>query len=137
MSCPIDVWTVTVASLGGRSTSPRAGRSEAYARRSIESAGRPLVRILDRPTPHPLIVSWCEAGSGRYGYQIWRAIIARKAGTCVPSRWHIKVGDAVYKPRVAGQHFGWGKTIGRIRQTVYRGIKRVDQHSELTRLRAI
>lgn len=26
------------------------------------------------------------------------------------------------------EHFGWGKTIGRIRQTVYRGIKRVDQH---------
>ena len=30
------------------------------------------------------------------------------------------------------EHFGWGKTIGRIRQTVYRGIKRVDQHFKLT-----
>jgi DDE family transposase len=30
------------------------------------------------------------------------------------------------------EHFGWGKTVGRIRQTVYRGIRRVDQHFELT-----
>jgi transposase len=30
------------------------------------------------------------------------------------------------------EHFGWGKTIGRIRQTLYRGIKRVDQHFKLT-----
>jgi len=30
------------------------------------------------------------------------------------------------------EHFGWGNTIGRIRQTVFRGIKRVDQHFKLT-----
>jgi len=30
------------------------------------------------------------------------------------------------------EHFGWGKTVGRIRQTVYRGIRRVDQHFKLT-----
>ncbi len=30
------------------------------------------------------------------------------------------------------EHFGWGKTVGRIRQTVYRGIQRVDQHFKLT-----
>lgn len=30
------------------------------------------------------------------------------------------------------EHFGWGKTVGRIRQTVYRGLKRVDQHFKLT-----
>jgi transposase len=30
------------------------------------------------------------------------------------------------------EHFGWGKTVGHIRQTVYRGIKRVDQHFKLT-----
>lgn len=30
------------------------------------------------------------------------------------------------------EHFGWGKTIGRIRQTVYRGIRRVDQQFKLT-----
>ena len=30
------------------------------------------------------------------------------------------------------EHFGWGKTVGRIRQTMYRGIRRVDQHFKLT-----
>jgi Transposase DDE domain len=30
------------------------------------------------------------------------------------------------------EHFGWGKTVGRIRQTVYRGIRRVDQQFKLT-----
>jgi len=32
------------------------------------------------------------------------------------------------------EHFGWGKTVGRVRQTVYRGIHRVDQHFKLTML---
>jgi len=30
------------------------------------------------------------------------------------------------------EHFGWGKTIGHIRQTVYRGRQRVDHHFKLT-----
>ena len=30
------------------------------------------------------------------------------------------------------EHFGWGKTIGRIRQTVFRGLQRVDQQFKLT-----
>ena len=30
------------------------------------------------------------------------------------------------------EHFGWGKTIGGIRQTMYRGLKRVDLHFKLT-----
>lgn len=30
------------------------------------------------------------------------------------------------------EHFGWGKTIGRIRQTVFRGVQRVDQQFKLT-----
>ena len=30
------------------------------------------------------------------------------------------------------EHFGWGKTVGGIRQTVNRGIRRVDQHFTMT-----
>jgi transposase len=30
------------------------------------------------------------------------------------------------------EHFGWGKTIGRIRQTVFRGLRRVDLQFKLT-----
>ena len=41
------------------------------------------------------------------------------------------VASQVVRKRIE-EHFGWGKTIGRLRQTVYRGIKRVDQHFKLT-----
>lgn len=27
------------------------------------------------------------------------------------------------------EHFGWGKTVGRIRQTVYQGLQRVERDS--------
>lgn len=37
----------------------------------------------------------------------------------------------VFRKRIE-EHFGWGKTIGHIRQTVYRGLGRVDQHFKLT-----
>lgn len=30
------------------------------------------------------------------------------------------------------EHFGWAKTVGRIRQTMYRGLRRVDQQFKLT-----
>jgi len=30
------------------------------------------------------------------------------------------------------EHFGWAKTVGRIRQTVHRRLRRVDQHFKLT-----
>ena len=30
------------------------------------------------------------------------------------------------------EHFDWGKTVGRIRQTVYRGLRRVDHQFKLT-----
>lgn len=30
------------------------------------------------------------------------------------------------------EHFGWAKTVGRLRQTLYRGLRRVDQHFKLT-----
>ena len=30
------------------------------------------------------------------------------------------------------EHFGWGKTVGRLRQTVFRGLARVDQQFKLT-----
>jgi len=32
------------------------------------------------------------------------------------------------------EHFGWAKTVGRLRQTMFRGVRRVDQHFKLTML---
>ena len=37
----------------------------------------------------------------------------------------------VFRKRIE-EHFGWGKTVGQIRQTVYRGLKKVDQQFKLT-----
>ena len=53
---------------------------------------------------------------------------ARSTGERRATRLH---GQPDLRKRIE-EHFGWGKTIGRIRQTVYRGLERVDQHFKLT-----
>ena len=59
---------------------------------------------------------------------------ARRGGSAIDARTTRHVGYALsqtIRKRIE-EHFGWGKTVGRIRQTVYRGLKRVDQHFKLT-----
>ncbi len=41
-----------------------------------------------------------------------------------------RISQVIRKP--IEENFGWGKTVDRIRQTVYSGIRRVDQHFKLT-----
>ena len=58
----------------------------------------------------------------------------RWGGSAVDGRTTRHAGYAasqVVRKRIE-EHFGWGKTIGGIRQTAYRGLKRVDQHFKLT-----
>ena len=58
----------------------------------------------------------------------------RWGGSAVDGRTTRHAGYAasqIVRKRIE-EHFGWGKTVGRIRQTVYRGIRRVDQHFKLT-----
>ncbi|TAN31351.1 IS5 family transposase, partial [bacterium] len=58
----------------------------------------------------------------------------RIGGSAIDGRTSRHAGYAVsqtIRKRIE-EHFGWGKTIGRIRQTLYRGIRRVDQHFKLT-----
>ena len=58
----------------------------------------------------------------------------RRGGSAIDRRTTRHAGYAasqVVRKRIE-EHFGWGKTIGRIRQTVYRGLKRVDQQFKLT-----
>jgi transposase len=58
----------------------------------------------------------------------------RRGGSAIDGRTTRHLGYAVsqvVRKRIE-EHFGWGKTIGRIRQTVYRGLRRVDQHFKLT-----
>jgi transposase len=58
----------------------------------------------------------------------------RRGGSAIDARTTRHPGYAisqVVRKRIE-EHFGWGKTIGHIRQTVYRGLRRVDQHFKLT-----
>jgi transposase len=58
----------------------------------------------------------------------------RRGGSAIDGRTTRHAGystSQVVRKRIE-EHFGWGKTIGRIRQTVYRGLERVDQHFKLT-----
>ena len=58
----------------------------------------------------------------------------RRGGSAIDGRttrhWGYRLSQLVRK-RVE-EHFGWAKTIGRIRQTVFRGLGRVDQQFKLT-----
>ena len=58
----------------------------------------------------------------------------RRGGSAIDGRTARHAGYAIsqtIRKRIE-EHFGWGKTVGNIRQTLYRGIKRVDQHFKLT-----
>jgi len=60
--------------------------------------------------------------------------VTHQGGSAIDGRTTRHAGyrvSQVVRKRIE-EHFGWGKTVGRIRQTVYRGIKRVDQHFKLT-----
>lgn len=58
----------------------------------------------------------------------------RRGGSAIDGRTMRHAGYAIsqtIRKRIE-EHFGWGKSVGRIRQTVYRGMQRVDQHFKLT-----
>jgi len=59
---------------------------------------------------------------------------ARAGGSAIDGRTSRHEGYRVSQVirKSIEEHFGWGKTVGRLRQTVYRGLKRVDQHFKLT-----
>jgi hypothetical protein len=60
----------------------------------------------------------------------------RTGGSAIDGRTTRWPGYAVsqQKRKRIEQVFGWGKTVGRIRQTVYRGLERVDQLFVLTQV---
>jgi Domain of unknown function (DUF3331) len=67
----------------------------------VESALPPptrFVKVLDRPSERTVTISWRESTLCHYNDQIWRAGIAKHAGTCAVSGMHIERGDSVYRP---------------------------------------
>lgn len=59
---------------------------------------------------------------------------ARAGGSAIDARTTRWPGYAISqrKRKCIEQVFGWGKTVGRIRQAMFRGLKRVDQLFVLT-----
>jgi transposase len=58
----------------------------------------------------------------------------RRGGSAIAGRTTRHSGyrlSQIVRKRIE-EHFGWGKTIGRIRQTTFRGLQRVDQQFKLT-----
>ncbi len=58
----------------------------------------------------------------------------RRGGSAIDGRTtrHPSYGISQIIRKRIEEHFGWGKTIGRIRQTVFRGLWRVDLQFKLT-----
>lgn len=58
----------------------------------------------------------------------------RRGGSAIDARTTRHPGyrlSQIVRKRIE-EHFGWGKTIGRLRQTTFRGLQRVDQQFKLT-----
>ena len=76
-----------------------------------------------------------QAGIARPG--VIRDLDQTSQGACtIDGRTSRHTGNTisqVIRKRIE-EHFGWCKTVGRIWQSAYRGIKRVDQHFKLTML---
>ena len=59
---------------------------------------------------------------------------SRRGGSAIDGRTTRHIGyrlSQTIRKRIE-EHFGWSKTVGHIRQTVFRGLERVDQHFKLT-----
>ena len=58
----------------------------------------------------------------------------RRGGSAIDARTTRHSGyrlSQIIRKRIE-EPFGWGKTVGRLRQTVFRGLQRVDQQFKLT-----
>lgn len=62
------------------------------------AAGKPIIRILDRPSSVTAIVYWSDAATCHYGYQGWRLASAEKDGQCALSGQPVRRGNLVYRP---------------------------------------
>jgi hypothetical protein len=81
-------------------------RRPAAGRRPVGASTSATVRIVDRPTLRTLIVSWRDAMTGCYGYQLWNARKARHDGVCALTGRRIARGDAVFAPKPGQAHPG-------------------------------
>jgi transposase len=99
-------------------TLPGSGRKTVGADKAYDTAGFVEVCRQANLTPHVAM------NSERPGGSAIDERTARHSGYRVSQQIRKRIEE----------HFGWAKTVGRLRQTMFRGIRRVDQHFKLTML---
>ncbi|MGU7770766.1 DUF3331 domain-containing protein [Burkholderia sp. MR1-5-21] len=101
-------WLRTVAAIGSVGMPPvttSAARRRGMTRDKLPAwnpSSRPTIGVLERPAPDSVMISWCDACTGRYGYQKWRLFVTRRRGACALSGRPIEIGDSVYSPQLLG-----------------------------------
>ncbi|AXK62940.1 MULTISPECIES: DUF3331 domain-containing protein [Burkholderia] len=101
-------WLMTVAAIGSFDMPPVSWggpRRRSITRDRLPSwdpASKPTISVLERPTADTVMISWCDACTGHYGYQKWRLFTTRKRGVCALSGRPILAGDSVYAPQLLG-----------------------------------
>ncbi|WP_415914149.1 DUF3331 domain-containing protein [Paraburkholderia sp. J12] len=55
------------------------------------------MRIVDRPDPETVLVSWSDPLSGHSAEETWRKGTAKRSGKCLLNGIHIRKGDPVYR----------------------------------------
>jgi transposase len=99
-------------------TVPGSGRKTLGADKNYDTAGFVEACRQADVTPHVAM------NTKRWGTSAIDGRTARHAGYQVSQQIRKRIEE----------HFGWAKTVGRLRQTMFRGIRRVDQHFKLTML---
>jgi hypothetical protein len=105
------------AALAMLDTVPGKGRKSVGADKAYDTKDFVAACRERKVTPHIAVHD-----SRSYGRSTINGRTTRHAGYALSQTFRKRIEE----------HFGWGKTVGRIRQTVYRGMRRVDQHFKLT-----
>ena len=59
----------------------------------------PTVQIIEVVNDRMIIVAWQDPTGGRYGYQTWPRVLARRDAVCALTGLSVKRGDAVFHPK--------------------------------------
>jgi hypothetical protein len=59
----------------------------------------PTVEIIEVVSDRMIIVAWQDPTGGRYGYQTWSRLLARRDAVCALTGLSVKRGDAVFQPK--------------------------------------
>ena len=100
--CELDCW---LARLYGHTTVDSAAVlerdwAEANPRADDPEEGPVLtVQIIEVVNDRMIIVAWQDPTGGRYGYQTWTRVLARRDAVCALTGLSVKRGDAVFHPK--------------------------------------